>query len=93
MGEQVVMLDGLLIGIIVSLALTASLFFLKFWRAARDPLFIAFAIVFAVEGLTRVYTLFAKLPTDHSFLVNAVRMAAYLFLIATIAFKNRKSKP
>lgn len=87
------MLDGLLIGIIVSLALTASLFFLKFWRAAREPLFIAFAVVFAVEGLTRVYALFSILPTDRSFLINAVRMAAYLFLFASIAFKNRKQKP
>ncbi len=84
-------LDGLLVGVIVSLALTASLFFLKFWRVAHDQLFLAFAAVFAVEGVTRLYGLYTSTPTDRVPLMYAVRLAAYLFLIACIVVRNRKS--
>ncbi len=86
------MLDGLLVGIIVSLALTASLFFLKFWRSARDQLFLAFALVFAVEGLSRLYGLFSVLPSDRVPLVNLIRMVAYLVLVASIVVKNRRPR-
>jgi hypothetical protein len=86
------MLDGLLVGVIVSLALTASLFFVKFWRVARDQLFLAFAAVFAVEGLTRLYGLYSSEPTDRVPLIYAVRLVAYIFLIACIVIRNRKSR-
>jgi len=84
-------IDGLLVGLIVGLALTASLFFLKFWNTSRDPLFIAFSVVFAVEGLSRLYGLFSSLPSDPAPLVYSIRLFAYLLLIASIVRKNRKS--
>ncbi len=86
------MVDGLLIGMIVGLGLTASLFFLKFWRMARDQLFLAFAVVFAVEGLSRLYGLFSNLPSDRAPLIYAVRLAGYLYLIASIVIKNRNGR-
>jgi hypothetical protein len=84
--------DGLLVGMIVSLGLTASLFFLNFWYTTRDQLFIAFAVVFAVEGLSRFYGLFSTSPDDRIPFVYAIRLFAYVFLIACIVKKNRKSK-
>ena len=92
MGDQIeMMIDGLLIGIIVSLGLTASVFFIRFWYTTRDSLFIAFAVVFAVEGLSRLYVFFSVLPTDRAPLVYSVRMVAYVFLIASIIKKNRNT--
>src|SRR5512145_3334008 len=49
-----VMLQGFLLGIIVTASLTAAVFFLKFWHQTRDPLFASFAAAFAIEGLNRV---------------------------------------
>jgi hypothetical protein len=83
------MIDGLLVGMIVLAALAISVFFLKFWRSTRDHLFLAFAIVFAVEGTTRLFGLFYPSDTDRVPVINLLRMAGYIILIASIAIKNR----
>ena len=84
------MLDGVLVGVIVATALAISLFFMKFWRATRDALFLAFAFVFAIEGTTRLVGLFVTMPTDRVPVINLLRMVGYLVLIAAIYMKNRR---
>ena len=85
------MLDGLLVGFIFCAALAISVFFLNFWRATRDQLFLAFALVFAIEGVTRLSVLMLSLPNERAPIINLVRLLGYLVLIASIASKNRKS--
>jgi hypothetical protein len=83
-------LDGLLVGVIFSASLVASLFFVKFWRATRDQLFLAFAVAFAIEGVTRLVSLFGDTPNDLAPLINFVRLVGYLIIIVSIVIKNRR---
>jgi len=68
--------------------LVAALFFLRFWRRARDPLFAAFAAAFALMALHQ--TAFSLLGAAHENIghIYLLRFAAYLIIIAAIAAKN-----
>ncbi|HVB35916.1 MAG TPA: DUF5985 family protein [Candidatus Acidoferrales bacterium] len=82
------MIEGFLLGVIVTTSLTAGVFFLKFWRHTRDSLFLAFAIAFIVEGLNRAAVLFAARPNEGSPLIYIVRLFAFLLILAAILKKN-----
>ena len=84
------MLEGFLLGVIVTASLTAALFFLKFWRATRDGLFLAFAIAFLIEGLNRAGVLLLEHPNEGSPIVYLVRLLAFLLIAAAIVRKNRE---
>ncbi len=83
------MIEGFLLGIIVTASLTAGVFFLKFWIGTRDPLFLAFALAFTIEGLNRVGFLFVARPNEGSPAIYAVRLLAFLLILAAILWKNR----
>lgn len=83
------MIEGFLLGVIFSASITASLFFLKFWRKTRDSLFLAFAAAFAVEGLNRLAFLFIERPSEGTPAIYVVRLLAFLLILAAIARKNR----
>ena len=85
-------LDGLLVGIIVTASLVASAFFLKFWHATRDQLFLAFAIAIALEGVTRVFTLFVVNSYEGAPAIYIARLVAYLVILAAIFRKNRENR-
>ena len=85
-------LDGFLVGIILAASLVASIFFLKFWRATRDQLFLAFAVALALEGLTRVYTLVTADTYEGTPAIYVLRLVAYLIILAAIFRKNRRSQ-
>ena len=44
--------------------LVCGLFFLRFWRRTRDPLFIAFALAFALLGMGQAVLALANIPTE-----------------------------
>jgi ABC-type Fe3+-siderophore transport system permease subunit len=46
--------DAFLMGFITAASLVAALFFLRFWRDARDSLFLAFAAFFGIQAVTDV---------------------------------------
>lgn len=83
------MLEGFLLGVIVSCSLAAALFFFKFWRHTRDPLFLAFGIAFLIEGLNRMLFLFIEHPNEGSPAIYIVRLLAFLLILAAIVRKNR----
>ena len=56
------MIEAFLLGAIATASFTAGVFFLKFWSATRDFLFLAFAVFFLVEGINRVALLLATRP-------------------------------
>ena len=85
---MIVMIEGFLAGVIVTASFTASLFFVKFWRRTRDPLFLAFALAFCVESATRVMALFSVRPNEASPWFYVARMIAYLVIVAAIIRKN-----
>jgi hypothetical protein len=84
------MLEGFLLGVIVTASLVASGFFLNFWRQTRDPFFAAFAAAFLIEGLNRVTFLFLDTPNEGRPLIYVVRLLAFLLIVLAIAQKNRK---
>jgi hypothetical protein len=83
------MIEGFLLGLIVTTTLLAAAFFLKFWRQTRDPLFLAFAASFAIEGVNRMAFMFIDRPQDDAPIIYAVRLTSYLLILGAIAYKNR----
>lgn len=83
------MIEGFLLGVIFTASITASLFFLKFWRKTRDSLFLAFAAAFAIEGINRLAFLFVERPSEGTPAIYVVRLLAFLLILAAIARKNR----
>jgi hypothetical protein len=77
-----------LLGVIAMSSLTASLFFLKFWRQTGDMLFLAFALAFLIEGLNRCSILFLAKPNEGSPYVYIVRLLAFLLILGAIIRKN-----
>lgn len=84
------MIEGFFLGVIFTASITASLFFLKFWRMTRDSLFLAFAAAFAIEGLNRLTFLFVERPNEGTPAIYVVRLLAFLLILAAIFRKNRR---
>jgi hypothetical protein len=83
------MLEGFLLGIIVTASLACGLFFLKFWRRTRDSLFLAFGAAFLIEGVNRVSFMLIEKPNEGSPAIYVVRLLAFLLILAAIVRKNR----
>ncbi len=84
------MIEGFLLGIIVTASITAAAFFLKFWRQTRDTLFLAFAIAFFIEGVNRIGFLFVESPNEAGPTIYIVRLVAFLLIVAAIVRKNQR---
>jgi uncharacterized membrane protein HdeD (DUF308 family) len=86
------MLEGFLLGIIVTASIVAAGFFWKFYRQTRDTLFLAFAAAFLVEGLNRLSFLFIEAPNEGSPAIYLVRLIAFLLILTAIVRKNWGSR-
>lgn len=84
-------LNLVLLGAIAMSSLVAGLFFLRFWRQAKDPFFLLFALSFFVEGGNRIALAFSPKPQEGNPAVYLVRLASFLLIIAAIGLKNRKT--
>lgn len=83
------MLEGFLLGVIVTSSFVAAGFFLKFWRKTHDRLFLGFAAAFLIEGLNRLAFLGLDQPNEGTPAVYTIRLFSYLLLLAAIVHKNR----
>ena len=83
------MIEGFLLGVIVTCSFVAAGFFARFWFATRDLLFLGFAAAFALEGLNRMAFLFLDRPSAGDEYIYVVRLVSYLLILAAIANKNR----
>jgi uncharacterized membrane protein HdeD (DUF308 family) len=81
-----------LLGVIAAASFTATLFFLRFWRDTRDPLFAAFGFYFLVEGINRVVLSTMAHPNEGSPWVYGARLIALLVLLGAIVRKNYPAK-
>jgi amino acid transporter len=87
MGDE---LKPLVSGAMVMAYLTAALFFLRFWRGTRDRLFAAFAAAFSLLAIQRfALTLLADTNGEGTLWLYALRLLAYLLILAAIIDKNR----
>ena len=83
------MVEGFLLGVIVTASLAAAGFFWRFYRQTRDNLFLAFAAAFAIEGINRMAFLVLDNPSEGSPIIYMVRLVAFLFILGAIVAKNR----
>jgi Family of unknown function (DUF5985) len=83
------MIEGFLLGVIVTCSFVAAGFFARFWLATRDLLFLGFAAAFALEGFNRSAFLFLENPSSGDEFLYGVRLLSYLIILAAIANKNR----
>ena len=83
------MIDGFLLGVIVTASFLAAAFFFKFWRRTRDWLFLGFALAFFIEGLNRMSFLSLEDPPGGNPVAYSIRLVSYLLILAAIAYKNR----
>jgi hypothetical protein len=76
-------------GATVMACLVALLFFLRFFRRTRDPLFARFALAFALLGAH--WLVLALSGPDYEFrpLLYGVRLLAFVVILAGIVEKNR----
>lgn len=80
--------EGFLLGMICAASLTASLFFLRFWRQTRDKFFLAFAFFFFAEAATRFSRIFSPHPGESSPGIYSIRLFALLLILIAIFYKN-----
>ncbi|HEV2465221.1 MAG TPA: DUF5985 family protein [Acidobacteriaceae bacterium] len=80
--------DIFLLGFIAALSLIAALFFLRFWWATRDKLFISFVIFFVVQGCSDAMILSYKHPNMGHPWLYLVRLLSIIWVLAAILAKN-----
>ena len=81
-------LDYFLLGFIAACSLAAGLFFLRFYRATRDPLFLAFLVFFVVQGCTNAVTLELAQPNIGTPMIFLIRLLSVLVVLVAILWKN-----
>jgi hypothetical protein len=84
------MIEGFLLGVIVTGSATAGAFFLKFWLQTRDILFLAFAAAFLIEAGNRLTFLWLENPHQGMPVIYLVRLLSYLLILIAIVNKNRR---
>jgi membrane-associated PAP2 superfamily phosphatase len=70
----------------------AALFFLRFWRRTRDPLFLAFAAAFLLLGIGQGLLAFSSVPVEERTWLYLFRLAAFGLIIAAILRKNQSGR-
>ena len=81
-------LDYFLLGFIAACSVVAGLFFLRFYRATSDPLFLAFLVFFVVQGCTNAATLELAQPNIGTPIIFLVRLLSVLVVLGAILWKN-----
>ena len=79
-------------GVIFAGGLTATLFFLRFWRETGDRFFLLFALSFWIEGANRFMLARYVGPNEDAPIYYLVRLVAYGLIIAAIVMKNRGAR-
>ena len=85
------MIEGFLLGVIVTTSMTAGAIFVKFWRRTRDRLFLLFSLAFIAFGLSRLR---GFIPPESPWVVfpHIVRFLAILTILAAIIDKNLQQR-
>ncbi len=75
-------------GAVVMAFLVVVLFFARFFRQTRDPLFLFFCLSFAVQGASEAALAVMANPTEGRPVFYLPRLAAYLLIALAIVSKN-----
>ena len=80
--------DIFLLGFIAASSLVAGLFFLRFWKATRDYLFLAFALFFIIQGGSDAIVVNLSHPNEGSLWLFLLRLVSILAVFGAILWKN-----
>jgi hypothetical protein len=65
-----------------------GLFFLKYWRATRDPLFGAFAVSSWLLGLNQTLLAMSAIALEETSWIYLLRLAAFMVIAVAILVKS-----
>ncbi len=85
----------MLYGLIIAEELFIALYFVRFWRGTRDPLFLFFTAGFFVMAIHRALLGYAKasgILLEQQTVFFVVRVASYLLILAGIVHKNLRQR-
>lgn len=77
-------------GAIFIACLAIALYFARFHRKTKDPLFVYFAIAFAILGIERMLLVSLDRTAEYAPYIYLVRLTAYIFIILAIVNRNRR---
>ena len=86
-------MDMFLWGALAMACVTASLLFLRSWRASGERLFLYFSLAFAVFSLNWISLAVLNPPSETRHYFYLLRLVAFLLLIFGIVAKNREAAP
>lgn len=86
------MLTALISGMLVAGYLVAGLHFLRFWKLSRDRLFAMFAAAFWLLAAQRLALALTAAEPEAAVWLYALRLLAFVLIIAAIVDKNRASR-
>ncbi len=86
------MIDFVL-GAVAMACLVAAMFFWRYWRDTRDPLFLFFSCSFVLESINRTLVSVLGSWTEGQPKLYLIRLCAYLIILAGVAHKNRPRPP
>lgn len=69
----------------------AGLFFLRFWKRTRDPLFVAFAFACWLLAVSQAVLSFTDIPLEERSPLYLLRLAAFSLILISIWLKNRRA--
>jgi len=81
--------DLFFLGFATACSLVAGLFFLRFWRATSDKLFLGFAAFFLFESASDLVMLNLRHPSEGNAWVFLLRLIGTLAVLIAILGKNR----
>jgi uncharacterized membrane protein HdeD (DUF308 family) len=85
-------LNSVLLGMIAMASLTATVFFLKFWRQTRDALFLFFARAFALDAVVRLLLGLTNVSAEMEPLFYLARLVSFALIIFAVIRKNNPSR-
>lgn len=82
-------MNSVLLGAVAMASSVAALFFLRFWRQTRDPLFLLFALAFAVDAATRLALGLEHIFDEQEPIFYFARLVTFALILIAIIHKNR----
>lgn len=79
-----------LLGAVAMASLIAAVFFGRFYRQTRDPLFLFFAAAFGLESVNRTLFAFSSVPSEADPALYLLRAFSYSLILVGVYFKNRR---
>ena len=80
----------LMSGLLISLDAVAGLFFLRFWYASRDRLFVLFGTAFWILAIQRLLLSITRQVFEDQAIFYTLRLLAFVIIIIAIVDKNRR---